>query len=123
MHGGVALLIAMGLGISTVGVAMIVRRASRRFLKRITVPRGTLGKVLTALGVVGCCAEGGALIVVGSLFWIAAATLDPMRASGLDGALRALAGMPFGEFILVIVGIGFISNGLYSEFRARYARL
>lgn len=56
MHGGVALLIAMGLGISTVGVAMIVRRASRRFLKRITVPRGTLGKVLTALGVVGCCA-------------------------------------------------------------------
>jgi len=58
MHGGVALLIAMGLGISTVGVAMIVRRASRRFLKRITVPRRTLGKVLTALGVVGCCAEG-----------------------------------------------------------------
>lgn len=31
--------------------------------------------------------------------------------------------MPFGEFILVIVGIGFISYGLYSEFRARYARL
>jgi len=26
--------------------------------------------------------------------------------------------MPFGEFILVIVGIGFISYGLYSEFRA-----
>ncbi|WP_409156588.1 DUF1206 domain-containing protein [Lacisediminihabitans sp. H27-G8] len=49
--------------------------------------------------------------------------LDPTRASGLDGALRALAGMPFGEFILVLVGIGFISDGLYSEFRARCARL
>jgi hypothetical protein len=48
MHGGVALLIAMGLCTSTVGVAMIVRRASRRFLKATTVPLGTLGKVLTA---------------------------------------------------------------------------
>ena len=78
---------------------------------------------MTALGVIGYSAEGVALMVVGILFWVAAATLDPTRASGLDGALRALAGVPFGEFILVVIGAGFIAYGLYSEFRARYARL
>jgi hypothetical protein len=39
-----------------------------------------------------------------------------MRASGLDGALRALAGNAPGEFILVIVGIGFISMASIPSF-------
>jgi uncharacterized membrane protein len=123
MHGGVALLIAIGLGISSVGVAAIVHGVARRFLKRIAVPPGTPGKVLRTRGAVGYRAEGGELILVGSLFWLAAVTLDPTRASGLDGALRANEGMPFGELMLVLAGIGFISSGPYSEFRARYARL
>lgn len=123
MSGGVALLILIGIGIFGVGVAMIVRGISRRFLKRITVPRGSLGRFVTAVGVIGYSAEGIALTIVGILFWVAAATLDPTRASGLDGALRALVRVPFGEFILVVIGAGFIAYGLYSEFRARYARL
>ncbi|HAM27910.1 MAG TPA: hypothetical protein DCP11_14750 [Microbacteriaceae bacterium] len=123
MPGGVALLIVVGLGVFGIGVALILRGVSRRFLKRITVPPGSLGRFVTALGVIGYSAEGVALMVVGILFWVAAATLDPTRASGLDGALRALAGVPFGEFILVVIGAGFIAYGLYSEFRARYARL
>ena len=121
--GGVILLVILGLIVFVVGVAFIVRGVTRRFLKKISVPHGPLGKFVTALGVIGYSAEGVALSVVGILFWVAAATLDPAKASGLDGALKALAGVPFGELILVVVGAGFIMYGLYSEFRARYARL
>jgi hypothetical protein len=123
MPGGVILLVIIGLIAFGIGAAFVVRGVSRRFLKRISVPRGSLGKFVTALGVIGYSAEGVALSVVGILFWVAAATFDPTKASGLDGALRALAGVPFGVFILVIIGAGFIAYGLYSEFRARYARL
>ncbi len=123
MPGGIFLLILLGLVVFAIGVAFAIRGISRRFLSRITVPRGRLGTLVTVLGVVGYAAEGIALAVVGILFWVAAATVDPSKASGLDGALRALAGVPFGVAVLVVVGAGFIAYGIYSEFRARYARL
>jgi hypothetical protein len=121
--GGMIWLVAIGLIVFGIGAAFVVRGVTRRFLKRIIVPRGSLGKFVTALGVIGYTAEGVALSVVGVLFWVAAATFDPTKASGLDGALKALVGVPFGVIILVVIGAGFIAYGLYSEFRARYARL
>jgi hypothetical protein len=121
--GGAIWLVIIGLIVFGIGGAFIVRGVTRRFLKRIIVPPGFLGRLVTALGVIGYTAEGVALSVVGILFWVAAATLDPNKASGLDGALKSLVGVPFGVFILVLIGAGFIAYGLYSEFRARYARL
>jgi hypothetical protein len=53
----------------------------------------------------------------------AAATANPSQATGLDGALRALLGLPFGAVILVAVGIGVIAYGLYCFARARLAKL
>jgi hypothetical protein len=123
MPGGVFVLVLIGLIVFGIGAAFIVRGVTRRFVKRINVPQGSLGKLVTALGVIGYTAEGLALSIVGILFWVAAATLDPGKATGLDGALRALVGVPFGVVILVVIGAGFIAYGLYSEFRARYARL
>ena len=123
MPGGVILLVVVGLTFVAIGVAFIVRGVSRRFLKRIDLPHGGFGRFVTALGVIGYSAEGLALAIVGTLFWAAAASSDPARASGLDGALRALTAVPFGVFLLVVVGAGFIAYGLYSCFRARYARL
>lgn len=123
MPGGVIILILIGLLVLGIGVGFIVRGLSRRFLKRIDVPDGPLGRFISALGVVGYSAEGVALVLVGILFEVAAATLDPTKATGLDGALRALISVPFGEVILVAIGAGFIAYGLYSEFRARFARL
>jgi hypothetical protein len=60
---------------------------------------------------------------VGILFIAAAATANPSRASGLDGALRALLGLPFGPIILIAVGVGLIAYALYCLARARLAKL
>jgi hypothetical protein len=68
-------------------------------------------------------AKGIALGAVGVLFVVAAATVNPEGADGLDGALRALASLPLGVVILVLVGAGFIAYGVYSFVRARFAHM
>lgn len=120
---GQALLVLVGLVALGVGVYMIAKGARRGFRKDIDMPGGTPGRVVTVLGVVGYVAKGIAVGIVGILFAVAAFTLDPQRASGLDGALRALAALPFGAVLLIAVGIGLIAFGVYTFVRARYARL
>lgn len=123
MPGGDFIIIAIGVLAFAIGVALIVRGLTRRFLERIDRPPEPLGQRVTALGVVGYTLEGVALCTVGVLFCIAVATVDPTKAGGLDGALKALIALPFGALIVVIIGVGFIAFGLYNEFRARFARL
>jgi hypothetical protein len=41
----------------------------------------------------------------------------------LDRAFDAIAALPFGEVLIVIVGVGFIAYGVYCGFRAWLARL
>jgi hypothetical protein len=121
--GGVLLVFLIGLGVVGVGIYCLAKGATRRFTRDISVPAGAVGKATVALGVVGYVAKGIALGVVGILFAIAAVTIDPAEATGLDGALKALAMLPFGMAILVFVGVGFIAYGLYSFVRARVARM
>lgn len=121
--GGVIVLVVVGLGVFGIGGYFGFKGAAKKFTDDITVPSGTAGGVVTALGVVGYIAKGVALCVVGVLFVIAAATFDPSKATGLDGALKSLAALPFGAVILTVVGIGLIAYGVYSCARARLARL
>ncbi|CAN5122630.1 DUF1206 domain-containing protein [Frigoribacterium sp. UYMn621] len=121
--GGVFLLVVLGLGVLAIGVVFVVRGVRQSFAKRIRVPGGTAGKAVIALGVVGYVAKGIAVGVVGILFIVAAATTNASQATGLDGALKALLGLPFGGVILVVVGLGVIAYGLYCFARARLARL
>jgi hypothetical protein len=60
---------------------------------------------------------------MGVLLGTAAVTADPSQASGLDGSLRALADLPLGQVILVLIGLGFIAYGVYCLIRARLAKL
>lgn len=121
--GGVFLLIVVGLGVLAIGVVFVVRGVRQSFTKHIRVPAGTAGTAVVALGVVGYVAKGIAVGVVGILFIVAAATANPSQATGLDGALKALLGLPFGGVILVVVGLGVIAYGLYCFARARLADL
>jgi hypothetical protein len=54
---------------------------------------------------------------------VAAFTLDPSKSTGLDGALKALATLPLGAVILVVIGIGLVAYGVYCFARAWRARL
>ncbi|MCW2898262.1 MAG: hypothetical protein JWO67_527 [Streptosporangiaceae bacterium] len=121
--GGVVLAAAIGVAIFGVGVYLLVKGLSRRFRRDLSLPHGGAGRATVALGVFGYVAKGVALAVVGGLFVVAALTVDPAKATGLDGALKTLLQLPFGAVILTVVGAGLIAYGLYSFVRARYARL
>ena len=121
--GGVFAIAAIGLAIVGVGVYFLVKGIGRSFKKDITVPRGTAGKVVVALGVFGYVAKGIALGVVGILFVVAAASANPAKANGLDAGLKTLAALPYGFAILIVVGVGLIAYGAYCIVRARFAHL
>ena len=123
LPGGQVLLALVGLIAVGVGVYMIIKGARRGFRKDLDLPGGAAGRAVTVLGIVGYVAKGIAVGVVGVLFAVAAATLDPNKATGLDGALRSLTSLPFGAVLLCAVGIGLIAFGVYTFARARYARL
>jgi hypothetical protein len=117
--GGVILLVVLGLGVIAIGVYFVVKGARRKFLDDIS----GAGRATRVTGTVGYIAKGIAVAVVGILFIVAAVTTDATKASGLDGALKSLADLPFGVLILAVVALGLIAFGIYSFVRARKARL
>jgi hypothetical protein len=121
--GGVVLLVVLALAVVAIGAWFVVKGVRQKFRADLVVPPGTAGRVTVALGVVGYVAKGVAIAVVGVLFAVAAFTADPEEATGLDGALKALAALPSGVVVLSVVAAGLIAFGVYSVVRARRARL
>ena len=113
----------IGLVVFGIGVFFVVRGITKKFTKDLTVPSGPTGRAVVGLGVAGYIAKGVAVAVVGVLFVVAAFTLDPSKASGMDGALLSLAALPFGVVILIVVGAGLIAYGIYLGARARWGHL
>jgi hypothetical protein len=75
---------------------------------------------VTRVGQVGWCALGVAYAVPGVLLVVAAVQHDPARPVGLDAALKALAGQPFGPVLLVALALGLAAFGVHCLFDARY---
>ena len=121
--GGPLVLALIGLGIGVGGVAFIVMGVRRSFRTNVAIPREGAGRSISGLGVAGFVAKGIALVILGILLIIASARSDADTAGGLDGALRALLGLPYGPLLVGVIGIGFIAHGLFCLFRARYAQL
>lgn len=121
--GGVFLVVLLGLGVLATGVYFIVKGGKQRFLQDISAPAGKTGRLVTTLGRIGYIAKGVAISVVGLFFCTAAFTSDPSEATGLDGALKALVDLPFGQVILTVVALGLMAYGVYCFVRARYAQL
>jgi len=121
--GGVFALILVALVVAAIGVYFILKGARQKFLEDITEPRGPVTTGIVVLGIGGYIAKGIALVAVGGLFALAAATTDPSAATGLDGALKSLVELPFGVAILTLVAVGLIFYGVYCFARAKYADL
>ena len=121
--GGPVLVTLIGLVVVVLGVALAYRGWTKRFTEELDVPSGTAGRATVALGQAGYLARGIAVVVVGILFIVAAFTADPKKASGLDGALKAFAGLPFGKVVLLAVALGWIASGVYTFVRAWRARM
>ena len=121
---GLPLLVAVGLTTMGVGVYFVVKGLRRGFKEELFRFDGRRrGKLIDALGVTGHVAKGVALNMAGLLFVIAAGKQSPEESTGLDGGLKALRDHPFGPYLLVAIGAGFICYGLFALVRARFGRM
>lgn len=120
--GGVFVLAGVGLLVGIVGGTLVFRGLSRNFREELEPLSGVRSHLVVSLGLIGHTAKGLALVISGVLFLFAAAFTDPDAARGVDGALRIVAGLPFGGALLFIVASGFIAYGFYLFARARFLR-
>jgi Domain of Unknown Function (DUF1206) len=118
--GGKALLVAVGLVIAVIGGYYVYKGASRKFLNDLRQP---CGRLVTALGVCGHVAEGSVLFAAGVCMIVATYSSEPAKATGLDGAVKALGEARFGEAVLIAAATGFAAYGLYSFTLTRYSRM
>lgn len=74
-------------------------------------------------GKAGLIARGVVFLLSGWFLIQAARRFDPSEATGLGGALEALARQPSGTWLLGLVALGLIAFGAYSILLARYRRI
>jgi hypothetical protein len=120
--GGQVLVVAVGLVVIGIG-AYVVRKGLRSdFLDEIDLASITPALcVLThRFSQVGFVLKGVALVLVGGVVVWAAAAFDPKRATGLDGALRAIAAEPYGRWVLTAIAAGLAAFAVYCAARARH---
>jgi Domain of Unknown Function (DUF1206) len=121
---GELLVAAVGLGIVAVSLYLVHRGLSKRFVEDLDLA-GAQPQARDAairFGQVGWPALGVAYGIIGVLIVTAAVTHDPKDATGMDTALKTLAGQPFGTVLLFIVAVGLACFGVYCLFDARYRR-
>ncbi|TQM14976.1 uncharacterized protein DUF1206 [Pseudonocardia kunmingensis] len=124
MPGGQLLVGVVGVGILVAGVVTVVTGVQQRFRRDMSLPSDRHARaVALRTGQVGFAAKGVALGLIGVLVVVAAVRLRPEEASGMDTALRTLAGQPFGPYLLAAVALGLLAYGLFCFFDARYHRV
>lgn len=121
---GLWALVALGLTIIGIGIYFVAKGVRRGFKDELFHFDGTRrGRLIDTLGVTGHISKGAALGLTGLLFVIAAAKHSPEESTGLDGGLKALRDHPFGPYLLVAIGAGFIAYGIFALIRSRFGRM
>ena len=120
--GGAVLVGGVAAAVIAVGLYTLTRGITGGFMKDIDLPEAPdrWEPLIEGIGRVGYTAKGAAIAVVGVLLWQAASSADVSSATGLDGALAAIAGITAGPWLLTAVAAGFAAFGLYALARARY---
>jgi hypothetical protein len=120
--GGTALVVVVAIGVIAVGLYTLVRGITGGFMRDIDLPAAPdrWEPVIEHVGRVGYVAKGIAFGLVGVLLWEAAVSADVTSATGLDGAMTAIAGVAAGPWLLTAIAVGFAAFGVYALARARY---
>jgi Domain of Unknown Function (DUF1206) len=122
---GRTLVALAGLVVLGFGVGMAIYGAKLAFRDKLNLAgvRHTTRTAILNLGRVGYLARGLAFTIVGVLLIDVAFTHRVDRSRGLDGALRTLAGQPFGRVLLVLIAAGFGAFGIYCFAQSKYRRI
>ena len=112
----------VGLAIIGYGISLVIRGWTEKFTEHLDAQgqTGKDGSAYIMLGKVGYIAKGIAIALVGGLFVYAAVTHEAKKSGGLDQALQTVLGYPFGQVLLVAIGLGIASYGLFCFARARH---
>jgi hypothetical protein len=120
--GGTFAVEAVAVAVVAVGLYTLSRGVTGGFMRDIDLPAAPdrWEPVIEVVGRIGYLAKGVAFGLVGVLLWRAAASADVSTATGLDGAMTAIARVGAGPWLLGAVAAGFGAFGLYALARARY---
>jgi hypothetical protein len=120
--GGQALVTAVGAVVAGIGVYLVQKGVRSDFTDEIDL--GTVTRALRPAAhrvcQVGFALKGVALVLVGAVVGWAAVTANPDRGDGMDGALRVVAGEPFGQWLLTLIAVGLAAFAVYCVVRARH---
>jgi hypothetical protein len=123
--GGRWLIGFVGLVVVGVGIGLAVYGIKKKFLEHLKTGemRPSVRKSVTRLGQAGYSAKGVAYAIMGVLIVSAAVTYDAGKSTGLDGALKTLAGHGWGVWLLGLIALGIAAFGVYCFFQARYRKV
>jgi hypothetical protein len=121
---GELLVAVVGLGIVAIAIYLVHRGMTRGFVDDLDLAGAEPHARDAAIrfGQVGWTALGVAYGVIGLLITYSAISYDPKKATGMDTALKTLAGQPYGTALLLLVAAGLACFGVYCLFDARYRR-
>jgi hypothetical protein len=122
MPGGQLIVGAIGLAIIGYGISLVVRGWTEKFREHLDAQgqSGQDGSAYVTLGKVGYIAKGISIAVVGGLFVYAAITHEAKKSGGLDQALQTVLKQPFGQVLLIAIGLGIGAYGLFCFARAKH---
>jgi len=120
--GGRVLVAVVGLVVIGVGVALVVEGWQLKFMRYVRAVPATIARV-GHLGRIGTIARGVVFVLIGVEVVSAAWTVDPIKAAGVDGALRTLLQQPYGHVLALLASIALVAFGLYGLAEARYRRV
>jgi hypothetical protein len=114
--GGELLLAVAGIAVVCTGLFQIRYGWKEEFLKRLS-GLGSHADLVTTAGKWGYIARGIVFAVIGAFIVVAALQHDASQVTGTEGALDALARLPW---LLALVAIGLICYGLFCFVQAKY---
>ncbi len=123
--GGTVIVLVAGLAVAAAGIGLVIEGWRHKFLTYLdhSDMNESTRRLARWTGTVGSIARGLVVVLIGVLLVVAAMTGDKKDATGMDGALKSLRDLPFGNALLVLASLGLLIFGVYALVEARYRRV
>lgn len=122
-QGGRLIVGIVGVVVVAIGLVLVREGWKTTFVRQFGHLPPRMRGIVVWLGRFGTIARGTVFAVTGLLAVVAAWTVDPAKAGGIDQAFRALLQQPFGASLVVVLGVGLAVFGVYGLTEAAWRRV